>query len=154
MATESNSVEWVSWPLRDEPPAKTILLLVLIGITVGLSWLIMNLSGGILAAILLFILLGPYFLPTRYKVTENCVESRFPLFNRSRPWSEYKRYAIGKDGIFLGTFPRPSRLDSFRGEFLRFTPGMDRQRVIELVRRHVITAEGGREWDGKSSRVP
>ncbi|MGQ9661849.1 MAG: hypothetical protein ACUVWX_05850 [Kiritimatiellia bacterium] len=140
----------MSWPLRDEPPTKTILLLALIGITVGLSYLIMNYSGAILAAILLFVLLGPYFLPTRYKVSERGVESRFPLFNRSRSWGEYKRYAVARDGVFLGTFPRPSRLDSFRGEFLRFTAGMDPEQVLELVRRHIPAPQDDKQCAGKS----
>ena len=64
--SSSDTITWVSWPLRDEPPRKTILLLALLGLTVALSAM-MALIAGLLAALLLFILLGPYFLPTRYR---------------------------------------------------------------------------------------
>jgi hypothetical protein len=92
---------------------------------------------GILAPALLVILLGPYVLPTRFEVSPAGVKVGFFLFNRNRAWDVYKRHAILRDGVFLGTFPKPSRLDSFRGDFLRFSAGTDRQRVIDLVREHV-----------------
>jgi hypothetical protein len=134
--SRSESIRWVSWPLRDEPLRKTSLLFIVLGVTVALSAMI-TLSAGLMAALLLFVLLGPYFLPTRYRVSESGVEKRFPLFNRSRSWDAYKRYAVLKDGVFLGTFAKPSRLDSFRGDFLRFAGGIDRERVLDLVRAHV-----------------
>lgn len=132
----SDTIQWVSWPLRDEPPRKTIVLFVVIGLTVALA-AAMALVAGLLAALLLFILLGPYFLPTHFEVSARGVEKRFPLFNRSRPWDVYARYAVWPDGVFLGTFPQPSRLDSFRGDFIRFNRQTDRERVLELVRAHL-----------------
>lgn len=136
MMSSSETVRWVSWPLHDEPPRKTMLLFALIGLTVALSAL-MSLFAGLLAALLLFVLLGPYLLPTRYEVSERGVEKRFPLFNRSRSWDVYRRYAIMKDGVFLGTFVHPSRLDSFRGDFLRFNAATDKDRVMALVEKHM-----------------
>jgi hypothetical protein len=130
------TVAWVSWPLRDEPPGKTLLLLALMGLTSALAGL-MAISAAPLAAILLCVLLGPYFLPTRYALSPHGVATRFPLFSRNRPWEVYKRYAVLKGGVFLGTFPHPSRLDSFRGDFLRFNKETDTERLLALVRAHV-----------------
>ena len=129
-------VKWVSWPLRDEPRPKTALLLGLVALTVLVSSLL-NLYCGILALVLLFILLGPYFLPCRFEVSETGVKKFFFLFNRYRVWSVYKRCVLQKDGVFLGKFAAPSRLDSFRGDFLRFSRTTDRERVMVLVRKHV-----------------
>jgi hypothetical protein len=131
-------VTWVSWPLRDEPRRKTALLLGLVALTVLISSLL-NLYCAILALLLLFILLAPYFLPSRFEVSETGVKKFFFLFNRDRAWSVYKRCAPQKDGVFLGTFSAPSRLDSFRGDFLRFSRTTDRERVMALVREHVGT---------------
>jgi hypothetical protein len=142
--TDPETIQWVSWPLRDEPRRKTLLLFALVGLAVAVSAM-MSLFAALLAALLLFVLMGPYFLPTRCEVSERGVETRFPLFGRSRSWDVYKRYAVMKDGVFLGTFAEPSRLDSFRGDFLRFHRGMDRERVLELVRRHVPRTPAGGE---------
>lgn len=129
-------VKWVSWPLRDEPHRKTALLLLCVAVTVFISSLL-ALYYGILALVLLFILLGPYFLPSRFEVSETGVKKFFFLFNRDRPWSAYKRYVRQKDGVFLSTFPAPSRLDSFRGDFLRFTRTTDCEGVMAPVSAHV-----------------
>ena len=149
----SDSIVWTSWPLHDEPPRKTILLIAVIGLTVAFSAM-MAFFAGLLAAVLLFVLMGPYFLPTRFAVSERGVEKRFPLFNRSRSWDVYKRYAMLKDGVFLGTFAIPSRLDSFRGDFLRFSGGIDRELVLALVRKHVPGqpegAEGPKHGDAET----
>jgi hypothetical protein len=133
---EPEAIQWDSWPLRDEPARKTALLLLFTHITVFLAALD-ALFSGILAALLLFVLLGPYFLRARYEVSDRGVVKRFPLFNRERPWDAYQRYAVQRDGVFLGTFEKPSRLDSFRGDFLRFAGGVDRVRVLEIVGRHL-----------------
>ena len=132
------AVRWVSWPLRDERWQKSATLLAIVaGITVlAAFW---GAPYGILAPMLLLILLGPYVLPARFEVSQAGVKVFFFLFNRNRPWSVYKRYVIQRDGVFLGTEPKPSRVDSFRGDFLRFSAGVDRQRVIDLVREHVKT---------------
>jgi hypothetical protein len=131
-----DTVAWTSWPLRDEPPGKTLLLLALMALTSTLAGL-MTVSAAPLAAILLFVLMGPYFLPTRYALSPRGVATRFPLFNRTRPWEAFKRCAVLQGGVFLGTFPHPSRLDSFRGVFLRFSRETDTALVLALVRAHV-----------------
>lgn len=141
--SDADVIRWVSWPLRDEPRRKTALLFGFIAVTVFVSWLLVPFYG-ILALPLLFILLGPYFLPCRFEVSETGVKKFFFLFNRDRPWSVYRRYAPRRDGVFLGTFPAPSRLDSFRGDFLRFSRRTDRERVMALVVKHVGTPCAGK----------
>ena len=134
--TQHVTLSWVSWPLRDEPRRKTALLFAFIAVTVLISSLL-ALFYGVLAMVLLFILLGPYFLPSRMEVSDAGVKKFFFLFNRDRAWSVYKRFVAQKDGVFLSTFAAPSRLDSFRGDFLRFTRATDRERVMALVTKHV-----------------
>jgi hypothetical protein len=133
---DGQAIQWVSWPLRDERPRKTASLLAIMVGTAAISFMLAPVYG-LLAVLMLFILLGPYFLPSRFEVTEGGVLKRFPLFSRNRPWSVYKRFVLQEDGVFLSPFPHPSRLDSFRGDFLRFSRTTDRQAVMDLVRKNV-----------------
>jgi hypothetical protein len=141
---ENEIVRWDSWPCRDEPVGKTALLIAIILITATIAGMVDPVAGP-LAAVLLFIILGPYFIRTRYEVSAAGVRKQFPLFNRNRSWDTYKRYVALRDGIFLGTFEQPSRLDSFRGDFLRFTAATDRAAVLALVTAHIAlkTKNGG-----------
>lgn len=134
-------IRWSSCPFADEPWSKTSLLLVILAVTISVAAWIERVYG-VLAAGLLLIGLGPYFFRTRYEVSaDGGVKVRFPLFTRSRPWSLYKRYVVQRGGIFLSQFPAPSRLDSFRGDFLRYAPDaptpVDREALLALVRQHV-----------------
>ncbi|MCG3181272.1 MAG: hypothetical protein BIFFINMI_03651 [Phycisphaerae bacterium] len=131
-------LRWVSLPIRDEPWPKSALLVGLIVLTAVIGALQAAFLGG-LALLLMFILLGPYFLPCRYELTERGMKKFFFMFNRDRTWDTYKRYVIQRDGVFLSTYATPSRLDSFRGDFVRFGPGADRDAVIDLIRRRVGT---------------
>jgi len=133
----SDVIAWVSLPARDEPWRKTLFLLAIIAVMAVLASFQGGLFLGALALLLVLILMGPYFLPCRFEISDRGVKKWFPLFNRDRPWSVYKRYVPQKDGVFLSTFAAPSRLDSFRGDFIRFSAGTDRQRVMDLVRKHL-----------------
>ena len=133
---DSPQLKWTSWPVRDEPPSKTAVLALLIGMTVAMAWMQAPYYG-ILGFVLMMLLLAPYFLPCRFEVSSTGVKVFFPMFNRDRPWSTYKRYVVRKDGVFLSPFDKPSRLDSYRGDFLRFSAATDREQVIALVRKHV-----------------
>ena len=135
---DDDTIRWVSLPLRDERPAKSALLLAIVAATAALAaW--QGWFYGLLAVVLQFILLGPYFLPCRFEISQRGVKKRFFLFSRERPWSQYKRYVSQRDGVFLSTFAAPSRLDSFRGDFVRFSRATDRERVMALVRANVGT---------------
>lgn len=136
-STGSDRITWASLPVRDEPRGKSLLLVGVMFAVAALASLQGGLLLGGLALLLLFILLGPYFLPCRFEVSDEGVKKRFPLFSRDRKWSDYKRFVVQMDGVFLGTFPVPSRLDSFRGDFLRFSAATDREGVIALVRKHM-----------------
>ena len=114
------------------------MLILLIGMTAAIAWMQAPYYG-ILGVLLMMLLLAPYFLPCRFEVSQGGIKVFFPMFNRDRPWSVYKRYVVRKDGVFLSTFQSPSRLDSYRGDFLRFSASADRERVIELVRKHVVS---------------
>ena len=77
-----------------------------------------------------------YLLPTRYILDEREAAWR-QLTWRRRSWSTFRRVDRHADGIFLSPFRRPSRLDSFRGVFLRFGPGVDAGEVVALARARV-----------------
>ena len=130
------AVEWVSLPLLDESWTKGALLLAIVA-AIALAGTWVDPAWGPLALVLLPIAVGPYLLPSRFRVGPEGVRVAFFLFNRERPWSAYRRYAVHPDGVFLATFDAPSRRDSFRGDFIRFTAATDRGRVMALVAANV-----------------
>lgn len=136
-ANRHGPLDWTAHPLREEPAWKSAALGALI---VGFSALAAaSLGGAVYGLISLLALAGAtvrYLLPTRYLLDDQEASWR-QLTWRRRSWSTFRRVDRHADGIFLSPFRRPSRLDSFRGVFLRFGPGVDADEVVALARDRV-----------------
>ena len=136
-ANRHGPLDWTAHPLRDEPAWKSAALGALI---VGFSALAAaSLDGAVYGLISLVALAAAtlrYLLPTRYLLDDQEASWR-QLTWRRRSWSTFRRVDRHADGIFLSPFRRPSRLDSFRGVFLRFGPGVDADEVVALARDRV-----------------
>jgi hypothetical protein len=73
-----------------------------------------------LSMAILVMALSKFFLPTRYKLTEQKVVVKTLTHTMEKEWSIYRSYYPDKNGILLSTFAGPSRLENFRGLYLLF----------------------------------
>ena len=112
------SLAWTAWPLRDEGPRAAFKIVALAGI-VALFFVVFGQLGW-LAAVLLPISLGKWFLPTAYELRTDAIAVRFLGVTTRAPWTRYRRFYAHAVGVHLSPFESPSPLDPFRGLFLRF----------------------------------
>ncbi len=128
----ASELRWTVHPLRDEPPVKTILLiLIILGLSILVGIAFNTPAYGFLSAVLLTASMSRYFLPTRYALQENTVLIAHLGTRRTIPWSRIRRHSVLPDGVFLSPFASPHRLDPFRGCFLRLRANRDE--VIDYV---------------------
>ena len=116
---------------------KSLALVVSIGISGVIVGFAFGSEYGVLALILLFFSFSTYFFPTYYELAPHGVKISFLLFSRLRKWEYYSRYSERRGGVFLSPFTGPSRLDSFRGDFLRTGGKISGTEVLSLVRRYL-----------------
>ncbi len=127
---------WRSHPVMEEPRWRSLLLSVtILGISaaVGLSfggWVYGLLSFGLLGGALL-----RYYVPTRYTLDDTGVGGSYLGAGRRLPWDRIRRARVDSRGVFLSPFDQPSRLDSYRGVFLRFSGNRDE--VMRIVRHYL-----------------
>ena len=125
-------LRWTAHPFLDEPRAKSgLLLAIVLGLSAAVSISFGGGGYGFLTFGLLTASLSRYFLPTRYKLSATGACISRPGVRRQVPWAQVRRFSVHPDGIFLSPFDRPSRLDAFRGHFIRF--GENREEVIRFV---------------------
>lgn len=62
-----------------------------------------------------------YFFPLKYRLDENGASVRLGISPTIIRWDEVKRLIPLPDGIRLSPLEKPSRLDNFRGVYLRFS---------------------------------
>ena len=130
---------WSSHPLAQEPRGRSVVLGVVIGaVSLASALAFQGLGYGLISLVVLTGSMSRYFLPTRYRLDAVGVRASHLGRSRTQAWEQIRRAEPRRDGVFLSPFPRPSRLDSFRGIYLRFHDNQDE--VREFVQAHVAAA--------------
>ncbi len=91
-----------------------------------------------LGMLLVLASLLPYFIPTYYELTDYNIEIRYLFVRITRRYSEFGCFYQDKRGIMLSTFKTPRRLDSFRGQSLRFSKSQaEKEQLIAILSRKI-----------------
>ncbi len=85
----------------------------------------------VISIIILSGALLPFFLPTNYELTSDRIKVRFLFSQKEKEWSHYRSFYVDKNGVLLSPFEGPSRLENFRGIYIRFD--QNRDQVVEFV---------------------
>jgi len=96
---------------------------------------------GLLAAALLIASVSDYLFPLTFTLTDEAAEARGPLHRRRLPWAQVRRVSRDNLGLKLSPLPQPSRLDAFRGIYLRFADNADD--VMAFVAHHTKAEAAG-----------
>ena len=128
---------WVCHPLVEEPwPRSAALVAAILAFSALAAAAFEGLLYGAIALAVLSGSMSRFLLPTSYEIGGSGIAVSHLLRRRLRAWEEIRRVEVREDGLFLSPFPRPSRLDSFRGLFLP-AAGVGVEKLKELVGRHV-----------------
>lgn len=91
---------------------------------------------GLPLAVVFLLSLSRWFLPTTYSLSDDGVAVTTPLGRRTTPWSAFRGFAPGRNGILLTRLNRPTLLDRWRGLYLYVDDqGLRERLTAELTRR-------------------
>jgi hypothetical protein len=129
-------MEWKSIPFK-EHPRKTIFLITFL----LLMWTGIYFSFRLYGLFISILLLGggllPYWLPTYYFLDEKGVRVKGIFLEKNKRWDEFKSYYEDKNGVFLSPFSKPTRIENFRGLYIRFNN--NKEEVIKFISSHIKT---------------
>lgn len=127
-------IRWKVW-LAGERPWMTLLASgIILGTVAFFIWFI-HLWAGVLALVVFFALLNPYYIPSYYELNpEEVVIKKFYYTDR-RPWKMFRRFFLTRSGVVLSTFATRQRfLDNFRGvQLLLPTDKGAREKVLDYL---------------------
>jgi hypothetical protein len=141
LATEDPGSELLRWryhPVREGGGRLVAVIAFLVGVPLLFGWL----YGPFFVILALLILggsLGTYFLPTNYVFYSGGLETHFIGVTRRFTWDQFRSFYPDRNGVLLSPFPVPSRLENFRGLFVRFNGNSEA--VLSIVREHVPPPE-------------
>jgi len=123
------SFSWISHPAKERPVATVFVTLFILGI----FYLVFNVTGSVMmvliAGLIFLITLSTYFLPTTYTVDEKTVSIKYLFSLKERNLSAFRMMYPGRRGVLLSPFLAPSRLENFRGFYLRY--GKDNKTEVD-----------------------
>jgi len=128
-------LEWSAWPAREKPLFTLGLVLFLLAIWVAVGYIYREAVWVLLAVILLLGAVAPFFVITRYRLDEEGVSMKRYVTTMKKRWEELRSYYPDKNGVLVSPFDRPSRLENFRGVYLRF--GGNREKVLAVLEQNI-----------------
>jgi len=124
-------LRWRSHPLMRKKLTSLLVVLCLLGVWVSVYFTTLSLTMTLVSILILLGALCPFFLPTDYELTSDKVKVRFFFSQKEKEWSFYRSFYVDKNGVLLSPFERPSRLENFRGIYIRFDRNKDQ--VVKFV---------------------
>ena len=125
-------LDYVCHPARRDMRI-TALVTIFIVVCIVIVWLISFsplLTG--LAVLILFGSLAGFYFPTRYIFYDDHLLVKTKMQTLRKEWSQYRSFYPDKNGVLLSPFGRPTRLENFRGLYVKFSGNRDR--VMNIVR--------------------
>jgi hypothetical protein len=125
-------LDYVCHPARRDTRI-TALVTTFIVICIVIVWLISFsplLTG--LAVLILFGSLAGFYFPTRYIFYDDHLLVKTKMQTLRKDWSLYRSFYPDKNGVLLSPFGRPTRLENFRGLYVKFAG--NREQVMNIVR--------------------
>ena len=130
---------WKVHPLRENWTRSALLLLFLLLLFSGIYWLFQSVFVTLLSAIFVTGSLYRYFVPFRYELHEHQLVVTAPFYRLTKSWSDFRSCYVDNNGVLLSPFATPSRLENFRGVYVRF--GESRSEVLDFIKSK-ISANG------------
>lgn len=95
----------------------------------------------VIAALIFLVSLTTFFFPTTYTVDEKKVKLKYLFTLKERNLSAFRSVFPGRRGILLSPYLGPTRLENFRGFYLRY--GRDNKEEVDKVLAELI------EWQNR-----
>lgn len=135
----SPELRWRCHPSRRSVMRTVLVLSFLLGLLFFISWYTGSAGLGVIFTVLMFFSLSAYFFPTWYTLTDGGISVHTLVTKMKRPWSVYRSHWPDRNGVLLSPFPSRSRLENFRGIFIRYEGNRDE--VLAFVKRYVPEPE-------------
>ena len=129
-------LKWQVYPIKENPLKGIVVGIFILVVSIYSSMLIGNMAFLIIILIVLFMfVLLPYYLPTKFILTNKKVIIKNGPFKKEREWKSFRRFDYDKKMLKLFSNSTPSRLDNYRTLTLIFN--QNNSQVIEIIKNKI-----------------
>lgn len=128
-------LSWSTHPAKARPWVTVVVSIFLLVLALSVYLLTLSAIFTVIAALVLYGSLTQYFTKTTFEFSETKVRVKYVVNKIEKEWKQYRSYYPDKNGVLLSPFPNPSRLENFRGLYVRFSG--NKEQVMEIVRQKI-----------------
>ncbi len=121
MSYASTTLSWTVHPLVENWRKSVLLILFLTLLLLFIYLGFQLIYVAILSAIFLIGSLYKYFLPFHHQFeTDKLIITSCCFYKLERSWETFRSFYVDANGVLLSPFAHPTRLENFRGVYIRF----------------------------------
>ena len=143
-------LRWSTHPVKRSTKISILVILLLFVVWFLVYLTTFSLLLTILSVVIMLGSLSPFFLPTYYELDNKKIKVKFFFNTKEKDWSMFRSFYVDKHGVLLSPFERPSRLENFRGLYVRFN--QNKEEVVDFVRSKIARDDGDPHM-GASARL-
>jgi hypothetical protein len=134
-----NSITWTVHPFKESVKATILVIFIIMFICGVVYYSFGEIFWVILSLIFLLGSLSSFFFPTTFTLDDEKVRVKRVFTTITRAWNAFRGFYWDKNGVQLTPFSHPSRLDSYRGLFLKF--GGNKEEVLDFIKSHLKSVD-------------
>jgi len=131
-AIDASGMRWVCHPIRHAHKKTAILALVVTLTAVFIYLNTYSVGWTVFAVLMLALGVIDYIAPMEFFIDDWGVHTRLFFYRRRKPWSVLRTYHPDRNGVLLSPFSRQTRLETFRGIYIRFDG--NRKEVMSVIK--------------------
>ena len=129
-------LSWTVHPLVENWRKSILLGAFLTLLFIGIYWGFQSIYIALLSAIFLLGSLYKYFLPFHHHCEADKLIITSCCYRLERPWDTFRSFYVDGNGVLLSPFARPTRLENFRGVYVRFGQHSPEE-VVDFITRKI-----------------
>ncbi len=133
MTDVPTTLSWTVHPIVENWRKSVLFLFFLILLLFGIYFGFQSIYVALISAVVLLGSLYKYFLPFHHECEVDRLIITSCCYRLERPWKTFRSFYVDANGILLSPFACPTRLENFRGVYVRFgkhTP----EEVVDFIR--------------------
>ncbi len=133
--SSDTKLEWTVHPIKRNWKVSIGVVAFMVALCAAIYFSFNSLALLALSITILVCSLAPFFFPTTYTLQDDCVIVKSLLRRFSKEWDSFKSYYPDRNGILLSPFPQPSRLENFRGLYVKFD--RNKTEVVDFIKQKI-----------------
>ena len=119
-STLPSKLSWTVHPLVENWRKSILLGVFLTLFFIGIYWGFQSVYIALLSAAFLLGSLYKYFLPFHHQCEADKLIITSCCYKLERSWETFRSFYVDANGVLLSPFAHPTRLENFRGVYVRF----------------------------------